>query len=100
MNITKTESGNIMKLHIEGRLDATSSPQLQEEIITALENAEELHLDFTNLDYISSAGLRVLLIGEKAATNKGKQMKLFGVSAEVMEIMNMTGFANILKIEA
>ena len=100
MNIIKTEIRNIVKLQIEGRLDATSSPQLQEEMLSVLEIAEELHLDFTNLDYISSAGLRVLLIGEKAASGKGKQMKLFGVSAEVMEIMNMTGFADILNIES
>ena len=100
MNITKIETEGVVKLLIEGRLDATSSPQLQEIMISALENIDKLHLDFKDLEYISSAGLRALLIGEKSATAKGKQLKLFGVSAEVMEIMNMTGFANILNIES
>ncbi|MCL2755235.1 MAG: STAS domain-containing protein, partial [Oscillospiraceae bacterium] len=56
-------------------------------------------LDFTGLQYVSSAGLRVFLMGEKAAKSKDITMKLVNVSADIMEVFEMTGFANILKIE-
>ena len=82
---------------ISGRLDAYTSIQLQEELLPVFDetNAE---LDFAELVYVSSAGLRVLLLGEKTAKAKGYSMNLINVSKDIKEIFEMTGFSDILKI--
>lgn len=94
---TQTNSGNTT-LVIEGRLDTLSAPQLEKEINTASESAENILLDMTALEYISSAGLRVLLSAQKKISKSGS-MKLTGVSDAVMDVLEMTGFADILNIE-
>lgn len=94
---TQTNSGNTT-LVIEGRLDTLTAPQLEKEINTASESAENILLDMTALEYISSAGLRVLLSAQKKISKSGS-MKLTGVSDAVMDVLEMTGFADILNIE-
>lgn len=98
MTIDKTNEGGTLVLILEGRLDTTTAPQLQDELIPAFDSASDVRLDFTELAYVSSAGLRVLLLGQKAAQEKGIPMTLSGVSTEIMEVFEMTGFADILTI--
>ena len=85
-------------IEIVGRLDTTTAPALDKTIMNDIEGTKELVLDFKNLEYISSAGLRVLLGAQKKMQKIGS-MKLINVHEEVMEIFEMTGFADILVIE-
>jgi len=98
MTINKTQDGEKLILGLEGRLDTTTASQLQAELLPAFDAAKEIKLDFSKIEYVSSAGLRVLLMGEKAARAKEASMIVCGVSPEVMEVFQMTGFANFLKI--
>lgn len=99
MNIVLTDCGSYIRLMIDGRIDTNTSPQLQQAILNAFQKKKDVVLDFLNVDYISSAGLRALLIGHKTATSKGGSMKISNVSDIVMNIFDVTGFATILKIE-
>ncbi len=98
MTINKTQEGEKLTFALDGRLDTTTAPQLQDALIPAFGEAKDITLDFTQLAYVSSAGLRVLLIGQKEAKKTGASMKLCGVSDEVMEVLEMTGFSNMLTI--
>ena len=98
MNITKTLEGTTLTLVPEGRLDTTTSPQLEALLATVLDNVTELVFDFAKLDYLSSAGLRVLLSAQKRMNQQGK-MKLLNVNAAVKEVFDITGFADFLTIE-
>jgi len=99
MNIIKTKDGDTLILALEGRLDTTTAPQLQEALIPEFEQEKNIRLDFQNLVYVSSAGLRILLLGEKTAKGKGGKMSLVNVSAEILEIFEMTGFSDVLSLE-
>lgn len=94
---SKIENGKAC-FTLEGRLDTTTAPELENALKGALESANELTLDFSKLDYISSAGLRVLLSAHKAMSGKGG-MKLIHVNEIVSEVLEITGFADILTIE-
>ena len=85
-------------LKVSGRLDTTTSPELETEIDNCIEDAKELVFDMTNLEYVSSAGLRVILKAQKIMNSKGN-MKLIGVNESVLEIFEITGFSDILNIE-
>lgn len=98
MTITKTQEKEKLTISINGRLDTTTSPILQDELILALETETHVQLDFTNLIYVSSAGLRLLLMGQKAAKAKNATMTIACVSEDVMEVLDMTGFSDILTI--
>lgn len=97
MNIVKNKDGNILNLTVEGRLDTTTSPQLEAEGAD-LSGVEELVFDFSKLEYISSAGLRVLLSFQKKMNTQGK-MVIKNVCEEVMEVFEITGFSDILSFE-
>ena len=99
MNINKTQSGEKITLTLSGRLDTTTAPKLQEALIPEFDSAKHVELDFAGLAYVSSAGLRVLLMGEKTAKAKGAKMSLVNVSADIKEVFEMTGFSNVLTIE-
>lgn len=99
MNITVTDCESYVRLIVEGRVDTNTSPQLQSAILSAFQKNKEIVIDFLNVPYISSAGLRALLIGQKTAQSKGGSMKLTNVAAAVMNILDMSGFSKILKIE-
>lgn len=98
LNINKTaEDGNLV-YSLEGRLDTISSPTLENDLRDELADANSLTLDLAKLDYISSAGLRVLLTAWKAMSGRGG-MKLTHVNETVLEILEVTGFSDILTIE-
>ena len=98
MTITKTQAGNALTIALEGRLDTMTSPELEAELKKNMDSAESLTLDFSKLDYISSAGLRVLLSAHKIMSAKGG-MKVTNVNEIVQEVFEVTGFADILTIE-
>ncbi len=98
MEINKEQTGNALKLILEGRLDTTTAPQLEEALKDDLIGIEELQLDFAGVDYISSAGLRVLLATQKRMSLQGK-MSLLHVSESVMEIFELTGFGDLLTLQ-
>lgn len=98
MKITKSMNGTTLNIALEGRLDTTTAPELEKELKDSVDAANELTLDFAKLDYISSAGLRVLLSAHKAMSKKGG-MRVKNVSEIVNEVFEVTGFADILTIE-
>ena len=98
MIINKNADGEKLTLAISGRLDTTTAPKLEAELKQSIGNVKELVFDFSGVEYISSAGLRVLLAAQKVMNRQGS-MKLTGVSAEVMEVFEITGFSDILTIE-
>ncbi len=98
MKITKNKDGTNLTIALEGRLDTTTAPELEKELNASIAGAESLTLDFSMLDYISSAGLRVLLSAHKTMSAKGG-MKVTHVNEIVSEVFDVTGFADILTIE-
>lgn len=98
MNIEKNLNGKSLTLSVAGRIDTMTSPALEAEITSSIGDINELVFDFAKVDYISSSGLRVLLSTQKAMKNKGS-MKLKNVNEVVMEILDVTGFSDILDIE-
>jgi anti-sigma B factor antagonist len=98
MTITKELNGTELKIALEGRLDTTTAPELEAELNQDLANAESLTMDFSKLEYISSAGLRVLLSAHKMMSGKGG-MKVTHVNEIVSEVFEVTGFADILTVE-
>lgn len=99
MNIIVTDCESYIRLIVEGRVDTNTSPQLQQAILSAFQKSKDIVIDFLNVSYISSAGLRALLIGQKTALSKGGSMRLTNLSDVVMNILEVSGFVNILKIE-
>lgn len=98
LNIEKTTDADIITYKLEGRLDTATSPDLEEEVKGIPEDAKELVFDFENLEYVSSAGLRVLLAAQKTMNKQG-EMKVINVNETIMEIFEVTGFTDILTIE-
>ena len=98
MTINILEENGVTVFKIEGRLDTTTAPELEKAINGEGDALKNLVLDFTGVDYISSAGLRVLLSAQKKMNAQGS-MELVGVSEAVMDIFEMTGFAEILVIK-
>ena len=98
MTINKELDGSTLTIALEGRLDTTTAPELETEVKASLEGVKELEFDFENLVYISSAGLRVLLSAQKVMNKQGS-MKIKNVNDDIMEIFDVTGFADILTIE-
>lgn len=97
MTINKTSEGTTLTVAIEGRLDTTTAPQLETDLRASLDGITELILDVTGMEYISSAGLRVLLSAQKIMNKQG-EMKVTGVGETVMEVFEVTGFSDILNI--
>ncbi len=98
MTINKTQNGSELTIQLEGRLDTTTAPQLDEEIKAGLDGVEKLVFDLAKLEYISSAGLRVLLSAQKIMNKQGS-MVVRNVSEEINEIFEVTGFVDILTVE-
>lgn len=96
INIDKKE--NLLTVSLEGRLDTITAPAFENAIKDSIADVTELTLDFSKLDYVSSAGLRVILGAQKIMTKQGK-MKLTHVNGDIMEVFEITGFADILTIE-
>jgi len=98
MTIAKNQNGNELIITMTGRLDTTTAPQLESELKASLPGVEHLVLDFAGLDYLSSAGLRVLLATQKQMNKQG-DMIVRKVNETIAEIFDVTGFCDILTIE-
>lgn len=98
MNIVKTSEGTKLTFAVEGRLDTTTATQLEGEVKGALTGVTELVLDFSQLEYLSSVGLRVILAAQKIMNRQGK-MVVRHVNETIMEVFEVTGFCDILTIE-
>ena len=98
MTIEKKINGDAATLIVSGRLDTQTAPELENELDSILSGLKELIFDMTNLEYVSSAGLRVILKAQKAMNAQGS-MKLTGVNDSIMEVFDITGFLDILTIE-
>jgi len=98
MELKKEQNGNAMTFSLIGRLDAVTAPQLEKAVQTELSDITDLTIDLSELSYVASAGLRVLLMAQKLMSQKGS-MKLTHVNQDVMEVLEMTGFVNFLTIE-
>ncbi len=98
MTITKELNDSALTMCIEGRLDTTTAPELEKEFKASLKDVTELTLDFSKLEYISSAGLRVLLSGLKMLHGKGT-MKVLNANDIVKEVFEVTGFDQILPLD-
>ncbi|MBR1560611.1 MAG: STAS domain-containing protein [Clostridia bacterium] len=98
MRISQNMNGTNLNIALEGRLDTTTAPELEKALKDNMDAANELTMDFEKLDYISSAGLRVLLSAHKTMMKKGG-MKVVNANEMVKEVFDVTGFADILDIE-
>ena len=98
MTIEKKINGEALTLIVSGRLDTQTAPELEKELDAVIAGIKELTFDMTNLEYVSSAGLRVILKAQKAMNTQGS-MKLTGVNDSIMEVFDITGFLDILTIE-
>ena len=98
MSIEKIINGDAATLVVSGRLDMQMAPELEKELDSVLDGIKELTLDMSALEYVSSAGLRVILKAQKAMNIQGS-MKLTGVNDSIMEVFDITGFLEILTIE-
>ena len=98
MNITKTQNGSVLEIALDGRLDTVTAPALEKELKASVDGADSLIVDCSKLEYISSAGLRVLLWGHKAMAGKAG-MKVINVNEIVREVLDVTGFSDILTME-
>ncbi len=97
MDISKRKACGQLELTVSGRLDTTTAPQLEAEI-KSIDDVTELIMDFEKLEYISSAGLRVLLAAQKTMNKQGS-MVIKNVCADIMEVFEITGFSDILTVE-
>ncbi len=98
MEIRKEQEGNQLTITLEGRLDTTTAPSLEAELKSSIAGIEELIFDFEKLEYISSAGLRVILSAQKVMNRQGS-MVIRQVNENVMDVFEVTGFIDILTIE-
>ena len=98
MNITKTREEGKLTVKLEGRLDTSTAPELERELGEALDNVTDLTLDFAELAYISSAGLRVLLTTQKRMNKQGN-MVIQNANDDVKEVFEVTGFIDILTVD-
>ena len=98
MEIKKNVNNGVLSVSVSGRIDTATAPSLENELKDSVGDCESLVLDFSEVNYISSAGLRVLLLSHKAMSRKGG-LKLKNVTEPIMEILEVTGFTDILDIE-
>ena len=97
MTINKTLENGKLNVALEGRLDTTTAPELENALKDVIADVKELEFDLSSLEYISSAGLRVLLSAQKVMNSQGS-MKITNVVPEIMEVFEITGFTDILTI--
>ena len=99
MNITKKVEGEKLTVALEGRLDTLTAPELEESLSSALEGIKELVLDLSGLEYLSSAGLRVVLSTFKTVSAAEGKMTICNANEMVSKVFELTGFGNIVAIE-
>ena len=99
MEITQNKTGDTLTVAISGRLDTNTAPELQDALVSAIQGMKQVDLDLAGLDYISSAGLRVLLFLHKQCTGAGAGLSIFNCNEMAMDVFRMTGFDKILHIQ-
>ncbi len=99
MEIIKTKNGMTLEVKVLGRLDTNTAPELDDNIKKDIDNVEKIELDLKELDYISSAGLRTVLVIHKTMSAKKGKLVIKNIKDEVMEVFDMTGFSSFLNIE-
>ena len=99
MIIQKTQEQNTLTISLEGRLDTSSSPELEDVLDSSLDGIQNLVFDLSRLEYLSSAGLRVILSAQKRMGQQQGEMKLCHLNDTVKEILDVTGFSDFLTIE-
>lgn len=100
MQVAAVREGSVITIKVEGRVDTNTSPELQKAILNAFQKENNVILDFEAVPYISSAGLRALLIGQKTAQSKNGSMKLLHLQSTVSDVLKLSGFSGILTIES
>lgn len=98
MNINKIQNGSELTIELEGRLDTVSAPSLEAELKKDINGMQTLIFDFAKLEYLSSAGLRVLLASQKVMNRQG-EMRIRNVNSTISDIFEVTGFSEILTVE-
>ncbi len=98
MNINKIQNGSELTIELEGRLDTVSAPSLEAELKKDINGVQTLIFDFAKLEYLSSAGLRVLLASQKVMNRQG-EMRIRNVNSTISDIFEVTGFSEILTVE-
>ena len=98
MNISKTKNGDELVLKIEGRLDTNTSPELEKEL-DLMDGTEKVILDFENLEYLSSAGLRIILLIQKLTFANNGSLTIKNVNKTIKDVFNITGFSNLINVE-
>ena len=93
----KTEEG--LQLNVEGQVDTVTAPELQQKILSSFQKTGNVVLNIQGVAYMSSAGLRALLLGQKTAQSKGGSLKVVNVQPTVMQVFKMSGFQKILNLE-
>ena len=98
MTISEVKGENSIQLTVVGQVDTVTAPELQQKILTCFQKTKDVVLDLAEVGYMSSAGLRALLLGQKTAVSKGGSMKVVNVQPAVMQVFNMSGFVKVLTI--
>lgn len=98
MTITEIKGEDSIQLTVEGNVDTNTAPQLQNYILQSFQKSKNVILEMSKCPYMSSAGLRALLIGQKTATSKGGSLKICNVTPVVADVFKMSGFATILTV--
>ncbi len=98
MTITEIKTDDGIQLDVEGQVDTVSAPELQQKLLTAFQKTNHVVINIEKVGYMSSAGLRALLLGQKTASSKGGTMKVANVQSSVYQVFKMSGFAKILDI--
>ncbi len=99
MTIDEARSDERLQLNIHGKVDANSSQELQNEILKAYQKCSTVILNFGDVGYISSAGLRALLIGQKTAASKGGKFMIINANEAVVEVLRVTGLQKVISIQ-
>ncbi len=99
MTIDEARSGDKLQLNLHGKIDAVSSSELQTEVLKAFQKCPNVILNFGDVSYISSAGLRALLIGQKTAGSKGGKFLIINANEAVLEILRVTGLEKVLSVQ-
>ncbi len=98
MDVNISKDGGDITVKVSGRLNTSTAPDFESQLMPALQGATSLALDFEDLEYISSAGLRIVLFAQKTMNRQG-QMVVKNVKPEIYEVFDMTGFVDFLTIE-
>ncbi len=98
MTVTQEKQENFLVVAVDGRIDTVTAPMLQGEILKAFQKDSAVELNLEKVDYISSAGLRVLLIGQKTAMGKGGTFQVSHAGPQVLSILEMTGMKSVLTL--